>query len=84
MNLSDVKDLARSLFLEGVRAADPEAAVKRELSEKPLNATPNGRLFIVAYGKAACAMMDQALKHTPKGQRVKAIALTQCVSNFRF
>ena len=76
MNLSDVKNLARTLFLEGVRAADPEAAVKRELSEKPLNAAPNGRLFIVAYGKAACAMMDQALKHTPKGQRVKAIAVT--------
>lgn len=76
MNLSDVKNLARTLFLEGVRAADPEAAVKRELSEKPLNAAPNGRLFIVAYGKAACAMMDQALKHTPKGQRVKAIAIT--------
>lgn len=36
MTLADLRDLARALFLEGVRAADPTAAVRRALMDEPL------------------------------------------------
>jgi glycerate 2-kinase len=76
MNISDIKDQARALFLTGVRAADPALAVKQALDGEPIECTPKGCLIIIAFGKAACAMMEQALQHVPQGQSVDAIAVT--------
>jgi len=76
VNISDVRDQARALFLEGVRAADPALAVKRELIAKPLEVTTHGRQIIIAFGKAACAMMEQALQHRPPSREIVAIAVT--------
>ncbi len=76
MNISDVRKQARALFLEGVRAADPSLAVKRELTTKPLEPTPHGRQIIIAFGKAACAMMEEALCHRLPNREIVAIAVT--------
>ena len=76
MNIDEIRQTARALFLTGVRAADPAKAVKRELIVNPLKRTPKGRIIIIAFGKAACAMMEQALCHVPKGQFVEAIVVT--------
>ena len=76
MNLSDIKEQARTLFLTGVRAADPALAVKQALEAEPIERASQGRLIIIAFGKAACAMMEQALQHVPQGQSVDAVAVT--------
>ena len=76
MNISDIKELARTLFLTGVRAADPALAVKQALEAGPIERASQGRLIIIAFGKAACTMMEQALQHVPQGQSVDAIAIT--------
>ena len=76
MNISDIKEQARTLFLTGVRAADPALAVRRALDGEPIECAFQGRLIIIAFGKAACAMMEQALRHVPQGQNVDAIAVT--------
>lgn len=67
---------AKSLFHAGLRAADPTLAVRRELNENPLPKLGEGTLFFVAIGKAACAMIQEALRHTPKGNRINAVAVT--------
>jgi glycerate 2-kinase len=69
-------NLARRLFLTGVQAADPGHAVKRALDAKPLGKSSQGRLLMIAFGKAACAMMEQALQHVPQGRSIEAIAIT--------
>jgi hydroxypyruvate reductase len=76
MNLTDLKHLARTLFLEGVRAADPKLAVQRALTAEPLKVNPEGRLLVIAFGKASVAMIQQALQHIPAAQRIEAIAVT--------
>ena len=76
MNLTDLKHLARTLFLEGVRAADPKSAVQRALTAEPLKVNPEGRLLVIAFGKASVAMIQQALQHIPAAQRIEAIAVT--------
>ncbi|MFT4707404.1 MAG: glycerate 2-kinase [Ascidiaceihabitans sp.] len=76
MNISDIKEVARTLFLTGVRAADPAFAVKQALEAEPIECSPQGRLIIIAFGKAACMMMEQALQQVPSGQSVDAIAVT--------
>ena len=76
MTIDEIRQTARALFLIGVRAADPAKAVKRELIVNPLKRTPKGRIIIIAFGKAACAMMEQALCHVPRGQFVEAIVIT--------
>lgn len=76
MTIDEIRQTARALFLIGVRAADPAKAVKRELIVNPLKRTPKGRIIIIAFGKAACAMMEQALCHVPRGQFVEAIVVT--------
>ena len=50
MNLTDLKHLARTLFLEGVRAADPKLAVQRALTAEPLKVNPEGCLLVIAFG----------------------------------
>ncbi|MFD0858867.1 glycerate kinase type-2 family protein [Roseovarius aquimarinus] len=75
MTGKDLKAAVRDLFLAGVRAADPGQAVRRALSAAPLAPAPKGRLLLIAFGKASCAMMAEALRHVPRGQRIEAIAV---------
>ena len=41
MNIADIRETARALFINGVRAAGPAQAVMRELTANPLVPTPN-------------------------------------------
>jgi hydroxypyruvate reductase len=50
--------------------------VRQALNAEPIAVNPNGRLLIIAFGKASCAMMEQALLHVPRAQSVSAIAVT--------
>jgi hydroxypyruvate reductase len=45
------------------------------LDAKPFVLNAKSQLIIIAFGKASCAMMEQALQHAPSGQAVKAIAV---------
>lgn len=55
----------RAAFQAGVAAADPYQAVARALADGAF-ALPDGRLFVIAIGKAAGAMMRAALTSLPK------------------
>lgn len=57
----DLRSVARALFDEGVRAADPGLAVCNALSSRPLPDTGSGRQIVIAIGKAAASMMKAAL-----------------------
>ncbi len=62
--IQQMRDTARALFSAAVDAADPAAALHRTLSENPLpKPGAGGQYFIVAVGKAAPAMMQEALRH---------------------
>lgn len=63
-SVSDLRDCARTLFLAAVAAADPALALRRSLRNAPF-ARPDfgGRTVLVAIGKAAPAMMSEALQH---------------------
>ena len=76
MNITKLRDTAASLFKVAVSAADPQLSVRRELSEYPLPMMIEGRILLVALGKAATSMAEEALRHIPKGTPYKAIAIT--------
>ncbi|WP_371168995.1 glycerate kinase type-2 family protein [Aliiroseovarius sp. 2305UL8-7] len=82
--MDDVKlrNIARTLFTEGVRAADPGKAVSRALVEQPLPDLNAGTQYIIAIGKAAGAMMKAALSCVPSGQKCRAIAVTNYENAF--
>ncbi len=61
LDTNDLRSVARSLFEEGVRAADPGKAVRDALSSRPLPSTGSGRQIVIAIGKAAASMMKAAL-----------------------
>lgn len=72
---TDPRLLARSLFDAGVAAADPARAVRHALADAPLAAlAPGGRYVVIAVGKAASAMMAEALRHLPA--ETTAVAVT--------
>ena len=50
-----------ALFMAGVRAADPDAAVRAALADSAPRPDPGGRLLVVAMGKAARGMARAAL-----------------------
>jgi len=58
-------DMLRHAFLAGVAVADPAAAVAQALHDGVFG-QPTGRVFIIAIGKAAGAMMRAALAALPK------------------
>jgi glycerate 2-kinase len=62
----------RDLFMTGVSAADPRGAVVAALTTAPV--APAGQLFLLAFGKAACAMAGAALPLLP--QPAKAVVVT--------
>ena len=76
MTKSNLRDLARSLFTVGVKAADPSLAVRHELTAHPLRGLSGGRYIVFAIGKAACAMAAEALHHVPSGTPFWALAVT--------
>ncbi len=63
---------ALRLFQIALKAADPAAALRRNLP-KPLSA-PEGRVILIAVGKAACPMLEEALSHVDGP--VTALAVT--------
>ncbi|NNK77867.1 MAG: DUF4147 domain-containing protein [Litoreibacter sp.] len=67
---------ARQLFEVAIGAADPAAALKRQLEAHPIDMDPGGKLFVIAVGKAACPMMREALRHVPQGAQCRALAVT--------
>ncbi|MWD27731.1 DUF4147 domain-containing protein [Aquicoccus sp. SCR17] len=75
MDLSDARALLRDLFRAAIRAADPAEAMSRALDRDPLpRPDDGGRLILVAFGKAAPAMLRAAMERA-KGP-VTALAVT--------
>lgn len=61
-----MRALARKLYDEAVRAADPALAVRRHFDKHPPAALPaGGRNILIAIGKAAPAMLAEAMQHVP-------------------
>jgi hydroxypyruvate reductase len=67
-----LKQHALQIFQAGVAAADPYLAVKRCLD---LNALSE-KIYIIAFGKAACAMARAAVELIPYEHIASAIAVT--------
>ena len=61
----------RDLFAVGVAAADPRGAVVAALTADPV--APAGRVFLLAFGKAACAMAEAALPLVPVPARALVV-----------
>lgn len=62
-NIQTLRATAQQLFHAAIKAADPAKALAAQL-DSPLKTPANGRLILIAIGKAACPMMEQALSHT--------------------
>lgn len=72
---ADARALARTLYDAAVRAADPALAVRRHFAAHPPAALPaGGRSLVIAIGKAAPAMLAEAMRHVPAP--VVALAVT--------
>ncbi|MGB5068459.1 MAG: DUF4147 domain-containing protein, partial [Albidovulum sp.] len=79
----DLRNTARNLFDQAVRAADPSLALRHALAQSPFpEAGPGGRHIVIAVGKAAMTMMTEALRHLPPAPATEAIAVTN-YENFR-
>lgn len=59
---TQLKQHALQIFQAGVAAADPYQAVQRCLN---LQALPSGKIHLIAFGKAACAMASAAVELIP-------------------
>ncbi|MFY0691880.1 MAG: DUF4147 domain-containing protein [Paracoccaceae bacterium] len=71
-----LRGAARQLFDVAIAAADPAAALSRQLAARPIEVRPGGTLFVIAVGKAACPMMREALRHAPQDHPCRALAVT--------
>lgn len=69
----DLRQSALHLFDKAVEAADPAIALRRALAEHPLP-QPKGQLHLIAIGKAAPAMLREAMAHIDGD--VPALAIT--------
>ncbi|RMC32122.1 DUF4147 domain-containing protein [Paracoccus alkanivorans] len=66
MELADMRALARQLYDHAVAAADPARAVHQHFSKHPPAGLPaGGHSYVIAIGKAAPAMLGEALRHIP-------------------
>lgn len=64
--LADMRALARQLFDRAVAAADPARAVREHFEQhSPAGLPVGGHSFVIAIGKAAPAMLGEALRHIP-------------------
>jgi hydroxypyruvate reductase len=68
-----MRQRAVKLFEAAVKAADPAQALRPHLADLPAIA---GRYIVISLGKAACAMMEEAIANLPKDARFEAIAVT--------
>lgn len=73
--LHNLRASARTMFDAAVAAANPGAALRRRLGADGLPAC-RGRFFLIAVGKAAPAMMEEALRHVPCGARMTGLVVT--------
>ena len=71
--MPDLRQTALHLFDKAVEAADPAIALRRALVSHPFP-NPTGALHLIAIGKAAPAMLCEALSHVTRD--VKALAVT--------
>ncbi|WP_439122604.1 glycerate kinase type-2 family protein [Marivita sp.] len=70
----DLRIKARLLFDAAVSAADPAHAVRRGFAQSPLPPqNSNGRTFLVAIGKAAPAMLREAMDALPDAHAALAV-----------
>ena len=75
IEIDTLRTKARLLYDAAVTAADPASAVRRGLAQSPLPAQkPGGRTFLIAIGKAAPAMLGEAMTAIPNAH--VAIAVT--------
>ncbi|MGR3571185.1 glycerate kinase type-2 family protein [Brevirhabdus sp.] len=73
-----LRSTARRLFDAALRAADPAVALRGHLKDTPLPVPgAGGRLILIAVGKAAPAMLTEALAHLPARADHVALAITQ-------
>lgn len=75
-NLEKQRELAREVFLIGVAAADPAAALAARLDQAPLKPLTEGKYIVVSVGKAACAMVTEAIRQIPAQTAFEALAVT--------
>ena len=73
--LQILRDAARAMFDAAVHAADPAPALRRQIGADGLPSCP-GRLILIGVGKAAPAMMEEALRHVPDGTTPEALVVT--------
>ncbi|WP_424941121.1 glycerate kinase type-2 family protein [Aliiroseovarius sp. S253] len=65
---------ARQIFMKAVEAADPAVAVRQALTQAPFPTPgPTGQCYVISIGKAAPAMMREALKHIEGPHRALCI-----------
>ena len=76
MSIVRLRETATTLFTAAVAAADPKVSVRKALSKSPIPKILNGKVLLVAVGKAATFMIEEALTHIPEGTPFKAIAVT--------
>lgn len=76
MTIHKPRQLARSLFDCAIDAAEPAQAIRRSLYADPLPVRVGGRIILLAFGKAACAMIEEAHRHIPEGATTQSIAVT--------
>ena len=75
-DISTLRAIARSLFDAAIVAADPALALRRQVKATAIpRPDAGGRSILLAIGKAAPAMMKEALTHV-RGERI-AIVVTQ-------
>ena len=67
MNVSDLRTTATLIFKEAVAAADPKRSLRTALKNHPLPNLRDGRIILIAFGKASIALMEEALDHIPAG-----------------
>lgn len=72
--IDTLRTKARLLFDAAVTAADPARAVRRGLTQSPLPPeAPDGRTFLIAIGKAAPAMLREAMAAIPDAYAALAV-----------
>lgn len=75
-----MRALARTLYDQAVKAADPARAVRRHFDlHPPAASVAGGRVFLIAIGKAAPAMLAEAMRQIPDA--AAAIAVTHHENN---
>lgn len=73
-SLSGTRSLARRLYDQAVLAADPALAVRQYFENHPPSALPDGGTdLLIAIGKAAPAMLREALRHLTPGATALAV-----------